>query len=137
MDSLVGAHVDELSQAGVTTVYYDQALLESFKDNTPLPKEKTTGIDAMEIRHLIYTSGIPPHDLAYVLLLTRHRHHWFAKGRHVRGGTTYEHSTKYSRSLETNRERQDVYLLTALSRRSPRSVYDSYSLCWSVNEAGP
>ncbi len=58
MDNLVGPHVDELSQSGVTTVYYDQALLDSFTDSTPLPPERTNNVDVTEIRHLIYTSGI-------------------------------------------------------------------------------
>jgi acyl-CoA synthetase (AMP-forming)/AMP-acid ligase II len=96
MDNLVGPHVDELSQAGVMTIFYDQDLLESFTDSTPLPEERRKDIDAMEIRHLIYTSGISPHDLDCVLLLTRYRHHRLAKGRHVRSWTTHKHSTKCS-----------------------------------------
>lgn len=59
MENLVGPHVDELSQTGVTTVYFDQALVESFSDRTPVPEGRSKGIDATEIRHLIYTSGKP------------------------------------------------------------------------------
>ena len=57
MVDLVGPHVDELKETGVTTVYYDQALLESFSDSTLLPKERSQGIEPTEVRTLIYTSG--------------------------------------------------------------------------------
>jgi acyl-CoA synthetase (AMP-forming)/AMP-acid ligase II len=96
MDNLVGPHVDELSQGGVTTIYYDQGLLESFTDSTPLPEERRKDIDAMEIRHLIYTSGISPHGVNSGVVLTCYRHHRLTEGRHVRGRTTYKHSTKCS-----------------------------------------
>lgn len=61
---LVGPHVDELKEAGVTTVYYDQALLESFSDPTPLPEERRKGVDPTEVRNLIYTSGMTLFPLA-------------------------------------------------------------------------
>lgn len=57
MVPLVGPHVDELSETGVTTVYYDQTLLETFSNSTPLPEERRKGVDPTEIRTLIYTSG--------------------------------------------------------------------------------
>lgn len=55
---LVGPHVDELSQTGVTTVYYDQSFIESLSDSATLPADRTKGIQATEVRVLIYTSGL-------------------------------------------------------------------------------
>lgn len=50
--------MDELREEGVTTVWYDQKRLESLSDTTPLPDDRRNGIDASEVRKLIYTSGM-------------------------------------------------------------------------------
>ena len=57
IENLVVPHIDELGQAGVTTLYYDQTVIESLSDSTPLPASRTSGISAQDIRNLIYTSG--------------------------------------------------------------------------------
>jgi hypothetical protein len=57
LDNLVGPHVDELKEAGTTTVYFDQALFEGLTDTTPLPAHRRSGVKPDEVRSLIYTSG--------------------------------------------------------------------------------
>lgn len=57
IDNLVGPHVNELQEAGITTTYYDQTFLESLRDTSPLPEARRTGISAQSVRSLIYTSG--------------------------------------------------------------------------------
>ena len=57
VEHLVEPCQDELSAAGVKTVYYGQALLDSLDDTTPLPAERTFNIAFTDVRGLIYTSG--------------------------------------------------------------------------------
>ena len=59
IENLVGPHIEELAEAGVTTIYYDQTSIESLSDRTPLPESRRDGIRADEVRNLIYTSGKP------------------------------------------------------------------------------
>jgi hypothetical protein len=58
LDNLVGPHVEELKDAGTTTVYFDQALFEGLTDATPLPAHRRSGVKPDEVRSLIYTSGM-------------------------------------------------------------------------------
>ncbi|EME39548.1 hypothetical protein DOTSEDRAFT_75272 [Dothistroma septosporum NZE10] len=48
---------EELEQAGITIIYYDEALFASLRDATPLPKARAANIQSTDIRSLIYTSG--------------------------------------------------------------------------------
>ena len=50
IDNLVGPHVDELGETGVTTLYYDQAFFEALSDPTPLPRERQIGIGGGDVR---------------------------------------------------------------------------------------
>ncbi|KIW01643.1 uncharacterized protein PV09_06829 [Verruconis gallopava] len=50
--------IDELAQAGVKTIYYDRAFVESLMDDTPLPSdEKLKNRGFQSIAYIMYTSG--------------------------------------------------------------------------------
>ncbi|KAK5707187.1 hypothetical protein LTR17_020929 [Elasticomyces elasticus] len=57
VEHLVEPCQDDLRAAGVETIYYDQAFLESKNDTTPLPTSRTSSILFTDLRGLIYTSG--------------------------------------------------------------------------------
>ena len=46
-----------MEKAGITIVYYDEALIAGLRDTTPIPAARTEGIQSTDIRSLIYTSG--------------------------------------------------------------------------------
>nr|POE63289.1 fatty acid transporter protein [Quercus suber] len=47
----------ELGEAGVKAVYYDEHSIAALSDRTPIPKERGTGLNATDVRNLVYTSG--------------------------------------------------------------------------------
>lgn len=57
VQSLVGPCEEELKGAKVETVYFDEALIGSLSDRTPLPKDRRAGVDPAGTLRLIYTSG--------------------------------------------------------------------------------
>lgn len=48
---------EELETEGARVVYYDDQLLSSTTNTTPIPKSRTTGMLPTDLRSLIYTSG--------------------------------------------------------------------------------
>ncbi|CAK3845850.1 fatty acid transporter [Lecanosticta acicola] len=48
---------EELTQAGITILYYDEALFSTFRDTTPVPRERNATFKSGDTRELIYTSG--------------------------------------------------------------------------------
>ncbi|WPB08043.1 uncharacterized protein RHO25_012707 [Cercospora beticola] len=47
----------ELEEAGITIVYYDEAVINALSNGTPIPASRTEGIMPTDTRGLIYTSG--------------------------------------------------------------------------------
>ncbi|KAF2209904.1 hypothetical protein CERZMDRAFT_113631 [Cercospora zeae-maydis SCOH1-5] len=47
----------ELEEAGVTIVYYDQAVLDALTNETPIPSSRTDHLLPSDTRGLVYTSG--------------------------------------------------------------------------------
>lgn len=72
IDNLVGPHVEELRNVGISTTYYDQAAIESLSDNAPLPEELRTNISAQSVRTLIYTSGTTGLPKGVMIMAGRH-----------------------------------------------------------------
>lgn len=48
---------DELDQAGIKIVYYDEAFIAGLSDSTPIPDSRNNDIKSSDTRSLIYTSG--------------------------------------------------------------------------------
>ncbi|KAK4616774.1 Very long-chain fatty acid transport protein [Fulvia fulva] len=48
---------EELEQAGVTIVYFDEALFASMRDTTPIPRARTANVLPTDTKSLVYTSG--------------------------------------------------------------------------------
>lgn len=46
-----------LEKRGTRISYYDQAFFENLLDTTPVPRERTRGLKATDVRSLIFTSG--------------------------------------------------------------------------------
>lgn len=56
-EHLVQVCEEELKEANIQTIYYDSELMSSFKDKTPTPDSRRTGIGTEDLASLIYTSG--------------------------------------------------------------------------------
>lgn len=54
---LVQPHEEELREAGVQTLYFDEKFVASLQDSTPLPASRRKGINPNAVGRLIYTSG--------------------------------------------------------------------------------
>ncbi|KAI0468792.1 fatty-acyl-CoA synthase [Xylaria cf. heliscus] len=54
---LVSPIESELKDAGIQTVYYSPAFVETLKDTEPLPKDRRTGLDPTGTGILLFTSG--------------------------------------------------------------------------------
>ena len=72
IENLVGPHVDELGEAGVSTTYYDQPFLESLADTSPLPEERRRNVSAQSVRSLVYTSGTTGLPKGVMIMAGRH-----------------------------------------------------------------
>jgi len=57
IENLVGPCEDELTQAGIRTIYYDQDFIASITDSTPLPKARQVLLGS-DIRTIIYLSVV-------------------------------------------------------------------------------
>jgi acyl-CoA synthetase (AMP-forming)/AMP-acid ligase II len=54
---LVQPHEEELKEAGVRTIYFDEIFMASLQDSTPLPASRRKGLQPDAVGRLIYTSG--------------------------------------------------------------------------------
>ncbi|KAI1816144.1 fatty-acyl-CoA synthase [Poronia punctata] len=54
---LVSPVESDLKDAGIDTYYYSPSFLSTFKDTTPLPKDRQADLIPTELSHLLYTSG--------------------------------------------------------------------------------
>ena len=72
MEDLIGPHADELRDAGVTSLYYDQAFIESLLDSTLTPDSRRRDISAQSVVSLIYTSGTTGLPKGVMIMIGRH-----------------------------------------------------------------
>ncbi|KAJ9614636.1 hypothetical protein H2200_002773 [Cladophialophora chaetospira] len=61
----------DLTTAGVTIVFYDEASIASLSNTTPIPKSLHKGIDPSELGGLIYTSGTTGLPKGVIMLRAR------------------------------------------------------------------
>lgn len=129
---------DELTAAGITIIYYDEALFATFHDDTPIPKScKFDPAPYRKSACLTRSSGCWQKVRRCQELDLHIRYNRLTQGRDIAHRACEEHRPKHGNAAEADAQGQVLYVPPSVPRRRTGAVYRTGHFCGIRHDPRP